>query len=223
MPRKVEISHRTILFTLFTLGAIWFIWEIRDIVLIIFVSLLVMVILSPIAKRLSKYKIPKALAVLIVYFVFFGAIIVSIIGIVPALIEQTTNFASGFPGYIQNLHVSSAISDQISMQVLSRVGDLPASILGFGLGVIGNIVTILTILTFAFYLLMAREKIDDQLALYVGEKKAERIADFIDELEVKLGGWARGQILLMLSVGIMAYAGLRVLGIPYAIPLAILS
>ncbi len=223
MPRKVEISHRTILFTLFTLISFWVIWEIRDLVLILFVSLLLMVILSPMVKKLSKYKIPKALAVLLVYFVFFGAIIVSLIGIIPALIEQTTNFVTGLPMYIQNMHIPSSLSDQVSVQILSKVGDLPAGILGVGLGVIANIVTILTVLTFAFYLLMAREKLDEQLAFLVGEKKADQIAGFVDELEIKLGGWARGQIFLMLSVGILGYAGLRILGIPYAIPLAILS
>ena len=223
MPKKVEISHKTIIFILVTLGALWFIWEIRDVVLILFVSLLVMVILNPIVRKLSKFKIPKALAVLIVYFVFFGVIIVSLVGIIPALIEQTTNFALRLPIYIENLHLSNAISNQISMQVLSRVGDLSGSVLGFGLGVLSNIVTILTVLTFAFYLLMAREKIDDQLAFLVGEKKADQIADFIDELEIKLGGWARGQILLMVSVGILDYLGLRALGIPYAISIAILA
>jgi predicted PurR-regulated permease PerM len=223
MPRKIEISHRTIIFTFFLMGAIWFIWEIRDIVLILFVSLLIMVILHPIARRLSKFRIPKALSVLIVYFIFFGSVIVSLVGIIPPLVEQTTNFVSGFPTYIANLHIPSAISNQVSGQILSRVGDLPESILGFGFGVVANIVTILTVLTFAFYLLMARDKLDKQLSYLVGDKKSHEIGEFIDELEVKLGGWARGQILLMVSVGVLNYLGLLILGIPYALPIAILA
>jgi predicted PurR-regulated permease PerM len=223
MPRKIEISHRTIIFTFFLMGALWFLWQIRDIVVILFVSLLVMVIINPIVRRLSKYKVPKGLSVLILYFLFIGALIVSLIGIIPALIDQTSNLTSQFPSYIQNLHLSSAISDSIQTQVLAKVGDLSGSLLGVGLGIVTNIITFLTILTFAFYLLMAREKLEQKLSDLVGEKRAGDIADFIDELEVKLGGWARGQIILMITVGVLYYIGLRVLGIPYALPIAILA
>ena len=223
MPRKIEVSHKTILFTLFTLGALWFIWEIRAIVLILFVAILVMVILNPLVKKLSKYKVPRALSILIVYFSFFAMVIISLVSIIPALIDQTTNFASGLPGYISNLHVSSAIGDQVYSQFLSRVGDVPGEIVNIGVLLLTNIITLLTMLTFAFYLLMARNKIGDQLAFLVGNKKAEEIDGFLDELEIKLGGWARGQIVLMVSVGLFNYIGFLLIGIPYALPLAILA
>ncbi len=223
MPRKIEISHRTILFTFLVVGDIWFFFQIRDILLILFVSLLVMVILSPLIKKLSKFKIPRALSVLIVYFLFFGVIVFSLAGIIPALIDQTSNFIAGVPTYISNLHISSQISDQISKQILVTLGDLPSQVLNFGVGLISNIITLLTVLTFAFYLLMSRDKLDKQMSYLIGEKKAKEISDFIDELEVKLGGWARGQILLMLSVGVLDYVGLRILGIPYALPIGILA
>lgn len=223
MPRKIEISHKTIIFTLLLLGAIWFVWQIQDIVLILFVSLLVMTILNPIAKKLTKYKIPKALSVLVIYFLIFGVLIISLISVIPALVDQTTTFASGLPTYIENLRVPATISDQISAQVISRVGDLPGSILNFGIGIVSNIVVILTTLTFAFYLLMARDRLDSDLAYLLGKEKAKEVDDFFDELEIKLGGWAIAQIILMLSVGILYYLGFRILGIPYALPVAILA
>src|SRR5579859_2948177 len=105
MPRKIEISYRTIIFTFLFAGLVFFIYEIRDIVLILFVALLIMVILNPLVKKLSKFKIPKSLSILIVYIVFLGIIIVSFAGIVPALIDQTSNFTAGLPTYIENLHI----------------------------------------------------------------------------------------------------------------------
>lgn len=223
MPRKIEISHKTIIFTLGTLALILFLYLIRDILLILFVSLLIMVILNPTVKKLSKFKVPRGASVLIVYFLFFAIITLSLAGIIPALIEQTSNFAANLPTYINNLHIPQAISDEVTSQILLKVGDLPGSIFQFGVGLISNIFTLLTVLTFAFYLLMARNKLDDQLGYLLGEKKAKEAVEFIDELETKLGGWARGQIILMLSVGTMMYFGLRILSIPYTLPLGIFA
>src|SRR5258708_4137060 len=174
--RKIEISHKTIIFTFFVIGAILFFWEIKDIILILFVSLLITIILNPLVKRISKFKMPGVISVLIVYLVFLGLMIISLAGIIPALIEQTTNFTVGLPTYIENLHIPSSISSQISSQVLSRVGDLSGNILGFGLWFVSNIVTILTIFTFAFYLLMARNNLDKELNHFLDEKKAKQIA-----------------------------------------------
>src|SRR5260221_4121712 len=137
--RKVEISHKTIIFIFLLIGTILFVYEIRDVVLILFVALLITVILNPLVKKISKFKIPRVLSILVVYLVFVGLIVVSLAGIVPALIEQTTNFAAGLPTYVSNLHIPSAISAQISTQILSRVGDLSGNILGFGVWFVSNI------------------------------------------------------------------------------------
>jgi len=40
---------------------------------------------------------------------------------------------------------------------------------------------------------------------------------------MKLGGWARGQLALMFIIGLGSYIGLQILGIPYALPLAIIT
>ncbi len=189
----------------------------------LFVSLLIMVILSPLVKKLAKFKIPRAISVLIVYLLFFSSLVISLVTIVPPFIEQTSNFVSGFPGYVSDLHLSPNIANQLSTELIKIVGDVPARLLDFSVGIISNIFTLFTILTFAFYLLMARNKLDDHLHVLIGEKKAKDAVEVIDELETKLGGWARGQFLLMITVGVFNYIGLTILNIPYALPLAIFA
>lgn len=223
MPRKIEISYKTILFTFFVLGAIFFLYEIRDILLILFVSLLITVILNPLVTRLSKFKIPRGLAVILVYLFVIAAIITSFAGIVPTLIDQTTNFVTTLPSYITTFHIPKAISDQITSQIVNQLGDLPASVIGFGIGVVSNIFNILTVLTFAFYLLMLRNKVPDQSNHFLGEKRSKEVVEFINELEHRLGGWARGQLILMFIVGILSFIGLTLLRIPFALPLSIFA
>jgi predicted PurR-regulated permease PerM len=196
---------------------------IRDIILSVFVALLIMVILNPLVRKLSKFKIPRGASVLIVYFTFFGLVIFSLASVVPALVEQTSNFANGLPGYVQNIKIPSAIGDQITRDLGAFVGMIPGRVVGVSVSIVSNFVAVLTVLTFAFYLLMARDKLDDQLAFFFGKTRSQEIGEIIDELEVKLGGWARGQLLLMFTVGFFNYVGLTILGIPYALPLGIFA
>lgn len=191
--------------------------------MLIFVALLVMTILNPLVTKLSKFKIPKALSILVSYVVVFGLIGVALAGVIPPLIEQTTNFVSGLPKYLENLGVSSIVSQQVMNQFLARVGDLPAQVAKVTISIFSNILGVLTVLFFAFYLLLSRDKLDDQLAAFFGKTRSKKISKLIDTLEEKLGGWARGELALMIMVGVSTYVGLRLLGIPFALSLAMLA
>ena len=56
MPKKVEISHRTIIFTAMFVLFLWFIFQIRDVLLIVFVSLILMSALNPAVDQLEKWR-----------------------------------------------------------------------------------------------------------------------------------------------------------------------
>lgn len=220
---KVEISHKTIVFTFSFLVLVWFLYSIRDLILWIFVALLIMVILNPLANRLSKYRIPRAVSVLIVYFLGLGVLGVVIWALVPPLVEQTGNFVNGLPSYLENAGFVSRFGNQGLEQITSQLGSIPAQVAKLTLSLLSNFMGVLTVLIFAFYFLIARNKLDDQLIFLFGKEKREQISDTIDRLEVKLGGWARGQIILMLLVGVSTYVGLVLLGIPHALPLGVLA
>jgi predicted PurR-regulated permease PerM len=82
---------------------------------------------------------------------------------------------------------------------------------------------ILSVLIFAFYLLLARDKLDDQLLHIFGEKNKTKFGKTLDLLEKKLGGWARGELALMFLVGSLNFIGLTLLRIPFALPLSLLA
>lgn len=223
MPKKVEISHKTIIFTVFFLIFIWFLFFIRDIIMQFFVALLLMAILNPMVTRLSRFKVPRAMSVLLTYLLVFGLFGVVLAGIVPALVDQTTSFINNLPNYLNNLGLSGAISERVMEQLLAQLVSLPGQLVKVGVSVFSNILSVITILIFAFYLLLARDKIDDQLSVFFDHEKKKEIGRLVDLLEIKLGGWARAEVSLMALVGIFTFVGLTLLGIPFALPLAILA
>jgi len=223
MPRKIEISHRTIIFAVLFLIFLWLLYYIRDLILELFVALLIMAILNPLVTRLSKFKIPRAISVFIVYLVVFGVFGAVIAGIIPPLVEQTTSFVNNLPKYLSSLGIGGYINEQITGQLLSQLGSIPGQIVKVGISVFSNVVAVITVLILAFYLLLARNKLEDQLGLFFGDDKKRELGRIIDLLESRLGGWARGALTLMALVGVSNYIGLVILGIPFALPLAILS
>lgn len=223
MTRKVEISHKTIIFTVVFLGSLWFIYYIRDIVLQVFVALLLMSIINPLVIRLSKYKIPKIVSILLSYILIFGFLGAAIAAIFPPLIEQSTNLFNNLPGYLQSSDLSKYINEDLVGQFVSQLGSVPSQIIKAGFLFFGNILSILTVAIFAFYMLLIRDKFDANLEFLFGKERTKNVVSIIDVLETRLGGWARGQFTLMFSIGILSYVGFMLLGIPYALPLAMLA
>lgn len=223
MLKKVEISHRTVIFTVLFLISLWFLYLIRDIILQLFIALLIMAILNPLVTKLSKWKIPRGISVFLAYLLFFGVLGAIIAGIIPPLVSQTTSFGNNLPKYLGNLGINRVISEQIVGQLISQLGNIPGQVVKVGVSVFTNILDVFAVLIFAFYLLLVREKLDDHLGFFFGEEKKHKVGKFIDLLETRLGGWARGELMLMALVGASTYVGLALLGIPFALPLALLA
>lgn len=216
MLKKVEISHRTIIFTVFFLIGLWFLYFIKDILIELFIALLLTAILEPMVNFLSKVKVPRGLSVLLSYIVFFGIFGGSFALIIPVLVDQTSGFVNDLPKYLSQF-------GGFSSEILVRLGGLPAELIKFSFSVVSNLVSVLTVMVFAFYMLLSRGQLDGQLENFFGEGRRKQIAEIITELELRLGGWARGQLTLMLIIGVTTFIGLTILGIPYALPLAILA
>lgn len=220
---KVEISRKTIVFTVFLLIGLAFLYFIFDLILKLFVAVLVMTLLSPVVNFLVKFKIPRTIAVMLTYVVLVGSLVILILNLAKPLIEQTTNFATGLPNYIHSLGLDTVFGDKAFEDILGQIGILPAHFARYAVSIFSNFIEVITVLIFAFYMLVTRETLDKQFAFLFESERKDRILSFINKLEIRLGSWMRGQLMLMLVVGIFTYIGLKLLGIPYALPLAILA
>ena len=224
-PKKIEISHRTIVFSVTFLACLWFLYFIREIILQIFVALLIMAILNPTVTKLhKKLKMPRFLSVIIVYFLVFGGFISVLTLAIPPLISQTSGFANNLPKYISEFDIPNFLTNGLTQEFASQIGSLPSQLIKITVSIFSNVLSVLAVFIFALYFLLAREKLDDNLGKIFSDAKIEnKIKIIFERLEIKLGGWARGQIFLMIIIGVSTYIGLTLLGIPYALPLALFA
>jgi predicted PurR-regulated permease PerM len=223
MPRKIEVSHKTIIFTIIVVLSLGLVYILRDLILELFSALLLMAILGPMVSKLSKFRIPRVISVLLTYILVVGVMAGIVSQIIPAVVDQTTSFVNALPDYLVKIGVTSSLSSGVLQSIISNIGGAPGAIFQFTFSIVNNLIAILTVLVFAFYMLISRNRLEDQLGTFFGEEKKKELGNLIDTLEKKLGGWARGELILMLSIGVATYIGLRIIGIPYALPLAILG
>ena len=223
MTQKIEVSHRTIIFTIFFLILLWFVYLIRDIIFLVFVAILLSAILNPTVKKLHKHRIPRALAAIVVYLLGAAFLTFAFGTVLTPLVEQSGNFAKNFPLYLERLQIPDSVVQQVTNEITSQFGTISSQLLRLGVSVFSNILTVFAVLIIALYFLVAREKLDKQLYSILPESQAKKIEKVLGRMEKDLGGWTRGELLLMFSVGFTTYIGLVVLGIPYAVPLGVLA
>ena len=216
MPRKIEISHKTIIFAVGFVLALWFVWQVKNILLTVFVSLILMTALNPLVDLLEKWRVPRSVAILIAYIILWLLIGLGIAGIIPPLIDQTRHLIVRLPVALSHIELFNSNQQAITQELLSQIGTLPENLLKFTFGIFGNVLALFTTLVITYYLLLERKQL---ISKYLNA----RVSKTILEIEKRLGGWVRGELFLMFAVGTLTYAGLLFLGIDIALPLAILA
>jgi predicted PurR-regulated permease PerM len=99
------------------------------------------------------------------------------------------------------------------------LGTLP-TILNTTFGVLGSLAVLLALgIYLAAYPTLYR---DGLVRLFATSRRAE-VCETLDELGYVLRRWLRGQMIAMVTVGLMAYVALSLLGVPLAFGLAVLT
>jgi predicted PurR-regulated permease PerM len=217
--QKIEISHRTIIFTLLLLALLWVLYQIRGVILLGFIGIILMSALNPGVDYLEKRRVPRAVAILLFYILIIAGVSGVVAVLIPPLVEQTSRLIAVTPQLLQRLgwlRVDSTV-------LIQQLGSVPANVLRLAVGAVNNVIVVFTLLVFSFYLLLERRNLKHHLRIAFGGDGEARAEKFVDETEIELGRWIRGQLFSMTLVGVLCYAGLRLLGIEFALPLAILA
>lgn len=198
----------------------WVLFMIRDILFLLFIAFLLMTALHPLVTFLERFRVPRAFSIILVYAVVFGLFGASFVGAIPALIVQSTRLVQDLPSFVSRIMPYWNIDVATISQQMAPIGQ---SIVKVTLGIFENIVTLVTVLVFTFYFLIERRHADVVIQSIVGDGIAQQVLAALRRIEIRLGSWIRGEMLLMSFVGILSFIGLTVLHVDYALPLAILA
>ncbi len=227
---KIEISLKSVLLIILTLILLLLAWKIRGILMGIFIAFILMSGFAPLVDWLVKKGFNKTVSVVITYFLLISFFVGILFFVIPPLIAQTREFLTNLPIYVSwvtgtfgNTSIPGVYIDSIIGILLSKLDSALSNILTVALNAFSLFVTFITVAVFSFYLLLERESIKRNIHIFFPHLPKQRVYSLSYKIEEKLGAWVRGQALLMVIIGVTTYIGLTILGVEFALPLAVIA
>lgn len=208
------------------IAGIWLIIELQTAIITLFLSFIIMASLVPTVEYLKKYKFPKALAVAIPFFTTLLFLILLIFPLVPFFLAQMQMLFLELPDYIHQAGESFGVNVELSHVtnfLANELGSIGQNAFTFTTRVFGGLFTVLSILVISFYFLLDHERIRRWIVSFFPPSAHLKASKTVSLVEDKLGAWMRGQILLSFFIGGFTWVALTLLGLPFALPLALIA
>jgi predicted PurR-regulated permease PerM len=228
-----EVARLLLVVLGFGIG-VYVLWRIQEVLFLLFVAILVATAIEPIVNRLRRGPFTRGSGVLVVYT---GIMLVSGTAayfVIPNVLNQAGSFTQTLPERLIAMRVDVAQLSQPALrgallQLLDQLNtavQVPATpkqedLVAVGAVAAQTIISFLSIFVLAFYWLVERASIKRVLLRSVSVARAKDVNTVWLEVEEKLGGWVRGQLVLMLAIGVMAGLGYTIVGLPNAALLAV--
>lgn len=213
-----------LVFILVVLG--WFLIQIKEILILFFIAYILMAALKPYVNFLKRKKIPRSIAIAIVYILTLAVVVLLIIPLIPFFSEQILSLITSFPKYLDSIlkalgiHVDAIHVQEFLGSQLNTIGANAFAVTG---AIVSSIFSLFLVFVVSFYLMSDESRVKKELSALFAKKEQERVGVIITQVEDKLGAWFRGQIVLCFCIGLLTWIALSLIGFPFALPLALLA
>lgn len=237
-----QVTARTILTILGTVLAValllYLLWQLRTIVRWTVIAVFMAVALNPAVDRIQRWRVPRVLAILIVYLLLILVLVGMAALIVPPLVEQGRglgdyavglyNNRAGLIGSIHDLANQYGLGDYLDTiqgQLASLSGRLASAVgplVSVTVGVVSSIYATITILLLTFFLLLDGERFVVGILRLVAPAQRPRLRRILEHSAGAVSGYITGNLTISLIAGVAAFIVLLILGMPYAVVLALI-
>jgi len=236
--RTINISTSTLVRVIILLLVVVLAYVLREIIIIFLVAIVVASFVDAAAYKFSRFKSPRMLSVVIIYFTSISFLAWVFYLLTPLFLSEAAHFAefmskyfpssdlfqnstiSGAKDFVANLTYNISFSDFATMaqKLASGVsGGFVQSISLF----FGGIMNIVLIVVISFYLSIQEKGIENFLRIVLPQKNEEYVIGLWQRSQRKIALWIKGQLLLALLIGILVYLGLSLFGVQYALLIAL--
>jgi predicted PurR-regulated permease PerM len=215
-----------------TLLTLYGLYTVRGILVQVLVALFITVSLEPAVHWLTSRGLRRGWAVTAIFAVVFGALLAFLISVIPSLIEQGRELIADLPGYLTELQDRSArfrdlndrfnLSSQVESIIASVPGRIGSGVLGFTGRLFSALFSALTVLVFTAYFMADLPRLRSGLVRLFPTDRRVRAKQVLDLVIDKVGGYMIGNIIISIFAGVFSYLAFRLLGVPFATPLAVL-
>ncbi len=234
---KWDISLSVIVKIVGTAIVLFLIYYLQDVLVSLFIAIILMAAIAPLVSIVKNIlKISNRFAITIAYVCTLTVIVTIIYLVVPPLLRQLGLFLVDLPKYTRSVISSLGFfnndtqidlyKDNVLNYFNEQTGRIAESAFNATIGLFSGILQAISIAVFTFYLLLEKEATQGSVLRFIpwiSHNQKKEITRLSSEIQLKLGHWARGQVLLCLIVGIGTFIGLTLLQVQFALPLAVIA
>jgi predicted PurR-regulated permease PerM len=228
---------RAVLTTALALAVLAGLYFARQALLVIYISGLLATGLGPLVHYLEHaaapgtQRLPRWLAILIIYLTIVGILTTIGLLVIPPMIEQAQDLGMRLPELLdraQQFLVDRGLLDhRITLEEAVRSAPGPGQAVGTVASAVTSVFTaflaLITVLILTFYLLVESDTLFAGFARLFPRSDRPRVQAAALKITTKVSAWLSGQLILGGTIGLSAAAGLYLLGVPYFYVLALLA
>ncbi len=222
MTQKIEISVKTIFFTISILLLFHIAWQIRDLFYALFLAFIFMSTFKPIVHYFAIRKVPRFVTIIGLFIVILSLLSLLFTFVIPPLLAESFVFLKNAPVLI--VKTFPVLADYINFDSISTfLPNLTSNFVNVISGLLSNFIFVISTFVFTFYFLSEEFFLKKLLSMFLPPSQVNRIEHILSKAEQRMSAWLWGQVVLALVIGMMSYVGLSLLRVRFALPLAIIA
>ncbi len=243
--RSLATFLRRLQWGLLTLAVCWVLWLLSPVLTPFVLAALLGWLGDPLVDRMQARGVPRNGAVIVVFAVMTAIALLALLLLLPLLQRQIVTLVTSLPNYREWL-VATALPwleartglelvgwldparlFQLVRSHWDQAGGAAATLLGYlsrsGFALLGWVANIVLLPVLTFFFLRDWDVFVERIAALVPRDHAATVARLARETSEVLGGFLRGQLLVMLILGVLYGAGLVGVGLDLGILIGVLA
>ena len=232
-PLVIAIAPRTIVLAVLIVAAVWLLFRLTDFLTVLMFAILLATAVDQPVGWLQRRGIPRPVGILALYLALVALLAVVGVVLVPLVATEVNALRVELPGYVDRLEsvirrVNPAAETPVSLSdlgegVAGHLSTVAGRLTMIGVEVGRTVVLIFVTLVVAFFLAAEPGIGPRLLGRFLPARWYDRTMPAAAAVRVRIGAWARGQVLVAVIFGLLMGLGLRLLGVPYATSLGTIA
>jgi predicted PurR-regulated permease PerM len=222
----LQTAKRAAVMTLVVVGivvAILALWKLRLVVALLFSAMIIAAAMRPSIDWLARRRVPPPAGLALHYLALVGAVAVALAFAVPAALHQVDRALSpsGKAQVARAAKHSTGVKHQVLTALQKRLNHLPKRselvkpAVGIGVKAFEVLIGVLFTFAAAAYWIFERDRTVDVVCSLLPRPRRKKVRDTWTLIDLRLGAFVRGQVLLIVAVGLVLSLLFWAIGEPY--------
>jgi len=229
--QSLDITWKSIARVLITGFTLYILFLTRDVVIWFFFALVISILLEPAITFLRWLRLPRIIAVALVYISIFGILGLVIYLTAPIFIFEINQLSQNMPMYFEKLNpILKNFGINVAQNFQEFTANLTNALKDSSDGILRAVTTLFggfyatsLIFTLAFFISLEKKGAQRVLGLLIPQKFEGQMTALFERAQSKVAGWFGARLLSCVFVGIASFIVFFVIGIKFSFILALIS